>query len=56
MWCQRFSESPSEGSTSGQSLSGLEGRDVVDEETLTTLIGMSGLRGGLAVGQATVMT
>jgi hypothetical protein len=50
-------ESPSEGSTRGQSLSGLDGRDVVDDDdTLTTLIGTSGLRGGFAVGQATVTT
>jgi hypothetical protein len=57
-WCQRLMmESPSEGSTRGQSLSGLDGRDVVDDDdTLTTLIGTSGLRGGFAVGQATVTT
>jgi hypothetical protein len=42
-------ESPSEGSTRGQSLSGLDGRDVVDDDdTLTTLIGTSGLRGGFS--------
>ncbi|EFA08705.1 hypothetical protein TcasGA2_TC006376 [Tribolium castaneum] len=55
-WCQRLTESPSEGSTSGQSLSGLDGRDVDVEDMLTTLMGRSGLRGGLADGQATVTT
>lgn len=54
--CQRFTESVSDISTSGKSLCGDDGELVLDDDTLTTLIGVKGGGGGVGSGQATVTT